>query len=62
MRIKAAITKLTRIYWRIERRQYVKTRAEIYGKEAADLLRNITTYHYIRRDQCLQLYPARKTK
>lgn len=29
----------------------MKTRAEIYSKEAADILRNITTYHYMRHDQ-----------
>lgn len=29
----------------------MKTRAEIYSKEAADMLRNITTYHYMRHDQ-----------
>lgn len=40
----------------------MKTRAEIYGKEAADLLRNITTYHYIRHDQCLRLYPGKEDK
>lgn len=26
----------------------MKTRAEIYSKEAADMLRNITTYHYMK--------------
>lgn len=40
----------------------MKTREQIYGKEAADLLRNITTYHYIRREQFLRLYPGKEDK
>ena len=40
----------------------MKTREQIYGKEAADLLRNITTYHYIRHDQFLRLYPGKEDK
>ena len=40
----------------------MKTRAEIYSKEAADMLRNITTYHYMRHDQLLRLYPGREEK
>lgn len=40
----------------------MRTRAEIYGNEAADLLRNITTYHYIRHEQCLRLYPGKVDK
>lgn len=38
----------------------MKTRAEIYSKEAADILRNITTYHYMRHDQLLRLYPGKE--
>lgn len=40
----------------------MKTRAEIYSKEAADILRNITTYHYMRHDQLLRLYPGKEKK
>lgn len=40
----------------------MKTREQIYGKEAADILRNITTYHYIRHDQFLRLYPGKEDK
>lgn len=40
----------------------MKTRAEIYSKEAADMLRNITTYHYMRHDQFLWLYPGKEEK
>ena len=40
----------------------MKTRAEIYSKEAADILRNITTYHYMRHDQLLRLYPGKEEK
>lgn len=40
----------------------MKTREQIYGKEAANLLRDITTYHYIRRDQFLRLYPGKEDK
>lgn len=37
----------------------MKTREQIYGKEATDILRNITTYHYIRHDQLLRFYPGK---
>ena len=40
----------------------MKTREQVYGKEAADILRNITTYHYIRHDQFLRLYPGKEDK
>ena len=40
----------------------MKTRKEIYGKEAAELLRDIATYHFIRHDQFLKLYPGRKDR
>lgn len=40
----------------------MKTREQIYSKEAADILRNITTYHYIRREQLLRLYPGKEDK
>ena len=40
----------------------MKTREQIYSKEAADLLRNITTYHHIRHDQFLRLYPGKEDK
>lgn len=40
----------------------MKTREQIYGKEATDILRNITTYHYIRHDQLLRFYPGKEDK
>lgn len=40
----------------------MKTREQIYRKEAAELLRDITTYHYIRHDQLLRLYPNQEEK
>lgn len=40
----------------------MKTREQIYGKEAADILRNITTYHCIRHDQFLRMYPGKEEK
>ena len=40
----------------------MRTREQVYSKEAADILRNITTYHYIRRDQFLRLYPGKENK
>lgn len=40
----------------------MKTREQIYRKEAAELLRDITTYHYIRRNQLLRLYPNKEEK
>lgn len=40
----------------------MKTREQIYSKEAAELLRDITTYHYIRHNQLLQLYPGKENK
>ena len=35
----------------------VKTREQLYGKEAACLLRDISSYHCIRRGQLYRLYP-----
>lgn len=40
----------------------MKTREQLYRKEAAELLRDLTTYHYMRRDQILRLYPERESK
>lgn len=40
----------------------MKTRDQIYRKEAAELLRDLTTYHYMRRDQLLRLYPGKESK
>ena len=40
----------------------MKTREQIYRKEAAELLRDLTTYHYMRRDQILRLYPGKESK
>lgn len=38
----------------------MRNREQIYGQEAAGLLRNITVYHCIRRDQLLRLYPGKE--
>ena len=35
----------------------MKTRKEIYGKECAEILRNITLYHNIRKEQVIKLHP-----
>lgn len=40
----------------------MKTRDQIYRKEAAELLRDLTTYHYMRYDQLLRLYPGKGGK
>lgn len=40
----------------------MKNREQIYSKEAAELLRDVTTYHYIRHDQILRLYPGKENK
>ncbi len=40
----------------------MKTRKQIYHKEAAELLRHITAYHYIRKDQLLRMYPGKEQK
>ena len=40
----------------------MKTRDQIYGKEAAELLRDITTYHYLLQEQFLRLYPGKEDK
>ena len=34
----------------------MRNREQIYGQEAAELLRSITVYHCMRRDQLLRLY------
>lgn len=38
----------------------MRNREQIYGQEAAGLLRNITVYHCMRRDQLLRLYPGKE--
>ncbi len=38
----------------------MKTREQIYNREAAEILRDITTYHYIRHEQLLRLYPQKR--
>ena len=38
----------------------MRNREQIYGQEAAGLLRNITVYHCIRHDQLLRLYPGKE--
>jgi len=40
----------------------MKTREQIYGKEASGLLRDITTYHCLHRRQLLRLYPEKESK
>lgn len=38
----------------------MKTRKEIYGKEAAEMLRIVTLYHNIRKEQLIRLFPNTK--
>ena len=38
----------------------MKTREQLYNREASEILRNITTYHCILRQQLYRLYPAKK--
>ena len=40
----------------------MKTRDQIYGQEASALLRDLTTYHHIRHDQLLRMYPGKESK
>lgn len=40
----------------------MKTRAQIYGQEAASLLRDITMYQALTKDQLLALYPGKQSK
>lgn len=40
----------------------MKTRADIYGKDVAEVVRIITTYHHIRKDQLLRLFPEKESK
>lgn len=40
----------------------MKTREQIYGKEATGLLRDITSYHCLHRRQLLRMYPDRERK
>ena len=40
----------------------MKTREQLYGKEAAGLLRDISSYHCIRREQVYRLYPYKDKK
>lgn len=40
----------------------MKSRSQIYRNEAATLLRDLTTYHHIRHNQILKLYPGKESK
>lgn len=40
----------------------MKTRAELYGREAASLLRDIAMYRALMREQILRLYPGKRDK
>lgn len=40
----------------------MKTRAELYGKEAANLLRDVTMYRAMTEEQVLRLYPGKREK
>lgn len=40
----------------------MRTREQIYGKEAASLLRDITMYRALTKEQILRLYPGKKEK
>ena len=38
----------------------MKTRTELYGKEAKSLLRDITMYRALTEEQVLRLYPGKR--
>ena len=40
----------------------MKTRAELYGHEAVGLLRDITMYRVLEKEQLLRLYPGKRGK
>lgn len=40
----------------------MKTRAELYQREASSLLRDISTYRAMTREQILRLYPGKQSK
>ena len=40
----------------------MKTREQIYSKEASELLRDITMYHCVKHEQLLRLYPGMEQK
>ena len=40
----------------------MKTRADIYGKDLAEVVRIVTTYHCIHKDQILCLFPDKISK
>lgn len=40
----------------------MKTREQIYGQEAASILRDITMYRALTEEQLLQLYPGKRSK
>ena len=43
-----------------ERRMQMKTRQQIYENEAARILRDITTYHSMRKEQLFRMHPEIK--
>ena len=47
---------------RIGRRDVMKTRADIYGKEAAELLREISMYPGLSEQQLVRFYPGKEDK
>ena len=40
----------------------MKTREQIYGQEAASILRDITMYRALTEEQLLRLYPRKRDK
>lgn len=40
----------------------MKTRKELYGKDASAILRDITTYHCIKKEQIIRLHPGVKSE
>lgn len=40
----------------------MKTRKELYGKDASAILRDITTYHCIKKEQIIRLRPGVKAE
>lgn len=40
----------------------MKTREQIYGQEAAGILRDVSMYHALTETQLLKLYPHKESK
>lgn len=40
----------------------MKTRADLYGREAVGVLRDIAMYRVLEKEQLLRLYPGKRAK